>query len=262
MMSTKAISHILLVDDDKHLLTTLGDFLGFEGFRVSRAESAEAALDFMQKETPDLVVLDIGMPGMGGLGFLRQVTDSNGGLRCPVLVLTARASMEPFIDSVEVDGFLAKPCSGVDLVREIRTILTRWSLKSEARSRVLGRILLVENHAATAERLADAFRVAGYEVDIVHHGLEIFRQAAVERPDVIVTKEILPTMKGSAVALMVKGHSATRSIPFVLYDASHLLEAHAKRGDPAPRSVDAVVLTDDAESLMDAINGVLGAARQ
>ncbi|MCE9615172.1 MAG: response regulator [Lentisphaerae bacterium] len=258
-MNGEARPSILLVDDDKHLLITLGDFLGFEGFEVTRAESAEDALRQLEHHTPDLIVLDISMPGMGGLGFLREIADEQGVPRYPVLVLTARAAMEQFFENVEADGFLSKPCAGVDLVRAIRKVLAQRALGKREPLRMRGRILLVENHPPTSDRLVEAFGVAGYAVDVVKHGLEIFRKASKERPDVIISKEFLPAMKGSAVALMVKGHKSTQDIPFILYDSSHLMERQYARGAPPPRAVATVVLTDEPEALLAAVEGVLEA---
>lgn len=256
-MNDNARPKILLVDDDRHLLVTLADYLTFEGFEVNQADSGEAALRLIASHPPDLVVLDIGMPGMGGLGFLRQIADELGAPRYPVIVLTARGSMEGFFDTSQVDAFLPKPCAGVDLVREIRATLTRRALGAREAARQRGRILLVENHEPTATRLTAAFSGAGFAVEVIHRGLDIFRAVAGERPDVIVAKEMLPAMKGSAVALMVKGHQSTAGIPFVLYDGSNLMQTHVQQGTPPPRSVSVLVLTDDAETVLEAVEGAL-----
>jgi DNA-binding response OmpR family regulator len=82
--------YILVVDDDEHLLQTLVDFLAFKGFETAGARSGEEALIKLSERKPDLVILDISMPGMGGVGFLRRITDAEGRRQCPVLVLTAR----------------------------------------------------------------------------------------------------------------------------------------------------------------------------
>ncbi|MBV5332248.1 response regulator, partial [bacterium] len=65
---------LLLVDDDPSLLETLGDFLTFEGYEVLCAASGEEALVKMRPFQPDLIILDMGMPGMGGTGFMDRIT--------------------------------------------------------------------------------------------------------------------------------------------------------------------------------------------
>jgi len=107
---------ILLIDDDTSLLVTLRDFLLFEGYEVATADSGEQGLKRLETFLPDLIVLDMSMPGMGGIGFLQRITRSDGAPRYPVLVLTARASMAEFFANVSVDGFIAKPCDPEDLL--------------------------------------------------------------------------------------------------------------------------------------------------
>ena len=102
---------ILFIDDDKHLTRIVSDFLKHEHFDVHTAASAEEGLRLLQTLKPDLIVLDISMPGIGGIGLLKRIANPDGSLHHPVLVLTARAVMKEFFDTVAVDGFLPKPCS-------------------------------------------------------------------------------------------------------------------------------------------------------
>jgi len=89
-MNDKLKQRILLIDDDKHLLKTLSDFLRFENFDVEQAHDGEEAFHALDTFDPDLIVLDISMPGMGGLNFLRHVSAKDANPSYPVLVLTAR----------------------------------------------------------------------------------------------------------------------------------------------------------------------------
>ncbi|NQT93034.1 MAG: response regulator [Lentisphaerae bacterium] len=66
MAETSVKKRILLIDDDTSLLTTLSDFLSFEGYEVVTADSGEQGLRRLQTTEPDLIVLDMSMPGMGG----------------------------------------------------------------------------------------------------------------------------------------------------------------------------------------------------
>ena len=64
---------ILLVDDDASLLATLGDFLESEGYEVAKAASGEKALAMLRISQPELIVLDMSMPGIGGMGVLDEL---------------------------------------------------------------------------------------------------------------------------------------------------------------------------------------------
>lgn len=114
---------LLLVDDCEDLCTTLSDALTFEGFKVVCTYSGEMALRQLAAVTPDLIILDVTMPGMGGLGFLTRIVDSAGIPKWPVLIFTARYTMEAFFSETSVDGFLPKPCDLDTLLLEIHRIL-------------------------------------------------------------------------------------------------------------------------------------------
>ena len=97
---------ILLIDDDTSLLVTLSDFLRFEGYDVTTADSGEQGLKRLKTLEPDLIILDMSMPGMGGIGFLKEISVV-GKPKHPVLVLTARANMAEFFADIDVDGRIA-----------------------------------------------------------------------------------------------------------------------------------------------------------
>jgi DNA-binding response OmpR family regulator len=252
--------NVLLVDDDKHLLQTLGDYLAFEGFHVVQASSGENALRELRKQEPDIIVLDIGMPGMGGVGFFKEIEGPDGKPRYPVLFLTARAAMRDFFDGMNADGFLTKPCSGAELARTIHEVLERRVAAKVPGpvGRTLARVLLVENADDEAERIRSVFTGAGYTVDIAKRSLDIFRMAANLHPDVLLMKEMMPEMRGSALAAMAKGHPATEKIPSVLFDPSHYLEGRTRKGDKLPSHADVVILNDNPDALLEAVRGLLG----
>ena len=122
-MSARTAQLILFVDDDANLRLVLSDFLKFEGFMVAVANSCEEALEKLAELSPNLIILDMSMPGIGGLEFLKRVSDESGKPRFPVLVLTARANMRDLFDDMHVDGFMSKPCDPQELISEIERIL-------------------------------------------------------------------------------------------------------------------------------------------
>lgn len=256
-MSENAKKRILLVDDEKHLLVSLKDYLTFEEYDVHTARSGEEALKALEKMTPDLIVLDISMPGMGGVGFLRRISNEQGIPRYPVLVLTARSAMREFFDTVEVDGFLEKPCEESDLLAKIRKIFARRSEPGAAREGGRQRILLAEDDASVANRLGEALRNAGFDVEVVRSGPEVLEKAALAKPNVIVMKEILPRLNGSAAASLIEVMPSISMIPVILYDETRAggFEAGARRSDV--KCVRRVLNTSDSADLVKAVREVL-----
>jgi len=252
---------ILLIDDDKSLLTTLGDFLKSEGYEVITASSAEQALKKLEQETPDVIILDISMPGMGGVGFLKEITGRDGKPRYPVLVLTARANMAEFFSGLDVDGFVAKPCEPDVLVAEInRIIMTRQSASESSVISELPRqrkVLVAEDDVAIAAKVCDVFIRAGFGASSVHRGPEVLEKAITQKPDIIVMKRVLTGMNGDAVAGVLSSIPTTRDIPIVLYD-----DTAPKNSEPkflsASTMIKKFVRSSNPPEIFDAVVEVLG----
>ncbi|HXA23217.1 MAG TPA: response regulator transcription factor [Acetobacteraceae bacterium] len=119
-------AHILVVDDDARLRALLSRYLAGEGFRVTTAETASDARDKLRFINPDMMVLDIMMPGENGLALTESLR-RNQGHEVPVLLLTARGSPEDRIAGFEAgaDDYLGKPFDPRELVLRIRAMLRR-----------------------------------------------------------------------------------------------------------------------------------------
>lgn len=243
---------ILLVDDDKHILKVLGDYLTFKGFDVVVAESGEVGLKKIAISPPDIILLDISMPGIGGIGFLQRIMLSNGTLRYPVLVFTARTMTEDYFRGLSVDGFIAKPCEESDLLSKVQEIL-------EKHKRVTRKTILVgEDDPVVAKQLVTVLRNAGFDVETAATGPDVLGKAAVCLPDAIIVKQILTGMNGDAVVSILRAMPLTQSTPVVLYDASRAANKHY----PADHLLHAVgiqksLATDNASSLLNAVQEVL-----
>jgi two-component system phosphate regulon response regulator OmpR len=119
-------AHILVVDDDARLRGLLSRYLAGEGFRVTTADNAADARSKLRAINPDLLVLDVMMPGESGLDLTTSLrSDQSPDL--PVLLLTARASPEDRIAGFEAgaDDYLGKPFEPRELVLRIRAMLRR-----------------------------------------------------------------------------------------------------------------------------------------
>jgi two-component system response regulator ChvI len=119
---------IVLVDDDRNLLNTIGDALESEGFVTRRYDSSAAALEGLKKDAADVAVLDVKMPGIDGFELLTRLRkDSN----LPVIFLTSK---DEELDEVlglrmGADDYITKPVSMRLLVERIRSLIRRRELK-------------------------------------------------------------------------------------------------------------------------------------
>ena len=116
--------HILVVDDDTLLRRSLSLQLEQAGYRSSTAANAESALALAQRDTPDLVLLDIGLPGMDGLEAIRHFQEE---MDVPVIFVTARRRELDEILGLELgaDGYITKPFNPDVLLARIKAVLRR-----------------------------------------------------------------------------------------------------------------------------------------
>jgi DNA-binding response OmpR family regulator len=124
------LAKLLLIDDDAALTAMMATYLQREGFSVLVANDGVTGLDYVFSQDPDLIVLDVMMPGMDGimvLKRLRQMSDK------PVLMLTARGDDIDKVIGLELgaDDYVAKPCLPRELVARIRAILRRMQLQQQ-----------------------------------------------------------------------------------------------------------------------------------
>lgn len=123
-MDEQILSRILLVDDEEALRQPLADYLSRQGFAVTEAASAAEARSRLRGDAPDLVLLDIMMPGEDGLSLCRHLAETRA---IPVILLTARGEATDRIVGLEIgaDDYVVKPFEPRELVARIRSVLRR-----------------------------------------------------------------------------------------------------------------------------------------
>src|ERR1041385_7646163 len=126
---------IMVVDDEKRLVSLVESYLTQEGYRVVTAHNGKEALGVAQREKPDLIVLDVMMPEMDGYEFMRKHRAENN---TPIILLTARVDDEEKVIGLEIgaDDYITKPFRPRELVARVRAVLRRVG-DSQPEARVL-----------------------------------------------------------------------------------------------------------------------------
>lgn len=135
---------VLVVDDDHKILRLLRIEFTAQGFQVVMAERGKEALDVLERQRPDLVVLDIIMPGMDGLEVLKRIREKSG---VPVILLTAKGTDSDKIMGLELgaDDYLPKPFNPEELTARVRAVLRRSQMRempSNGNRLVCGNIII------------------------------------------------------------------------------------------------------------------------
>ncbi len=122
---TSRLDKIVIVDDDARIRDLLRRFLSQEGFDVLLAEDGRALDRILQRETIDLLVLDLMLPGEDGLSICKRLR--NTGTKTPVIMLTAKGEDVDRINGLEIgaDDYLGKPCNPRELLARIHAVLRR-----------------------------------------------------------------------------------------------------------------------------------------
>ncbi|HXT51491.1 MAG TPA: response regulator transcription factor [Thermoanaerobaculia bacterium] len=135
---------LLVVDDDPELRPLVGFALRQASYLVVEAASGEEALTVLERELPDLMILDVNMPGIDGFEVLRRAR--NGGRRLPILMLTVRGEEEDLVRGLDLgaDDYLTKPFSPRTLLARVRALLRRAGEEAPLRPTAVGGLTLDE----------------------------------------------------------------------------------------------------------------------
>ena len=110
---------VLLVDDEKEFVTTLAERLELRRIQAQVATDGETALDMIETDPPQIVILDVMMPGIGGLEVLKRIKGQ--GLKIPVILLTGRGSTKEGIEGMQLGAadYLMKPVDIEELIKKM-----------------------------------------------------------------------------------------------------------------------------------------------
>jgi DNA-binding response OmpR family regulator len=144
---------ILIVDDEATARISLAEILHLEEFEVSVADSGEMGLEYLEKETFDLMLLDIKMPGIDGVEVLKKAAEHNP--ECKVILLTAHGSLKSAIEAVRqgAHDYLLKPASPGEILSSVSRAMTE-RVDSDRRRR------LIEQMEASLRQLKDVEGIA------------------------------------------------------------------------------------------------------
>lgn len=174
---------ILIADDDPQILRALRITLTARGYEVVTAADGRAALNAAVDEHPDLIVLDLGMPGLTGLEVIEGV---RGWSQLPILVVSGRSESWDKVDALDAgaDDYVTKPFQADELLARIRALTRRTPASTDEASVAFGDVI-VDLAARVVTRAGAAVRLTPTE----WHLLEVL----VRHPDRLVTREALLT---------------------------------------------------------------------
>jgi DNA-binding response OmpR family regulator len=184
--------HILIVDDDALLRRSLAFHLEQAGYRVTSAASAEDALAIVRRVLPNLVLLDIGLPGMDGLDALRQIKDQYA---IPVIFVTARRRDLDEVLGLELgaDDYVTKPFDVDVLLAHIKAVLRR----TETVTRLAGKTSVLVAGDLTIEPNTHRATLGDRELALTPREFDLLHTLALEPRRVFSVDELLGQVWGA-----------------------------------------------------------------
>jgi two-component system response regulator MprA len=205
--ATFAPAHVLVVDDDEGISASLRRALEYEGLRVSLAKDGYGALDEVRRHAPDLVVLDLMLPGLDGVEVCQRLRAERSGTL--VLMLTARDAMADRVRGLDAgaDDYLVKPFAYEELLARVRALLRRRTTPADAPLAFAD--LVLDPSAREARRGDRPIDLTAQEFDLLRHFLGHPRQV-LSRAQLLDAVWGLPTATASNVVDVYVGYLRTK----------------------------------------------------
>src|SRR5262245_25966049 len=160
------IQRVMVVDDERQIRRALKEGLVQEGFSVLTAETGEEALRQLELTPPDLIILDLGLPGMSGLELCRGARTRT---QAPILILSVRGTEKDKVAALDLgaDDYLTKPFGMEELLARVRAHLRRWKGTPEPTRRLEVGDLVIDLEGRTVTLRGEDIRLTRTEFDIL-----------------------------------------------------------------------------------------------
>jgi two-component system KDP operon response regulator KdpE len=159
-------ARILIVDDEPNIIGTLSSLLRTRGYDVRSAMTGRAAIDVVERDKPDLVILDLGLPDMAGVDVCRQIRQS---ISAPILVLSARGAEGDKVAALDAgaDDYVTKPFGAEELLARIRVALRRVETPAPASGPIVRGELTIDRERFRVLRNEEEVRLTPKEFELL-----------------------------------------------------------------------------------------------
>ena len=162
---------IIVVEDEPDLVDVVTYNLQREGYLVLAAQRGDEGLNLIRSEGPDLVLLDLMLPGMDGLSICRQMKSDGSLSEIPIIIASAKGEESDVVIGLEMgaDDYLAKPFSPRELLARIKAVLRRGAPRDVSKDRVVIRDLVIDSAKHEVRIEDEIISLTSTEFKLLHH---------------------------------------------------------------------------------------------
>lgn len=235
-------ARILVVDDIAPNVKLLEAKLTSDYYDVITATNGPDALEKIATESPDLVLLDVMMPGMDGFEVCQKIRENPAHVHIPVIMVTALTDAQDKVRGLQAgaDDFLSKPIDDTSLMARVRSLvrlkmaMDEWRVREKTATQLgvveentsvmhestqHARILVVDDKEFEQRKIADALQPDQHTVICVHTGMEAMEKISSDEFDLIIVSLNLENEDGLRLCSHLKSNETTRTIPILMAGA-------------------------------------------
>ncbi len=217
--------HILVIDDDPDVRLSMENILREQVYSVEQAPGGEQGLTLALKNLPDLIILDLLMPGMDGFTVLEQLKNNPRTRKIPVIILTAkditvseRAELEGSAWRIIEKGKIGRQ----ELLHEIDHVLADLEYRLPAGHGNKPEILVIEDNDVAAMQIKSALEENGFKVSAASNGAEGLERVKTRVPDAVILDLMMPGIDGFEVLETIRSTRWTTDLPVLILTAKEL----------------------------------------
>lgn len=215
---------VLVVEDNPLNMKLIRVLLQIGQFRVLEAENAETGLQIAREGKPDLILMDIQLPGMDGLAATRILKQDPSTQRIPVVALTSYAMEGDSERAKEAgcDEYITKPIDTREFLNTVRKLVQNVHdphPQPFVEARYRKKILIVDDEAKNVKLLEAQMPQELYEITRAYNGIEALEKVAQNHPDLVLLDIMMPGMDGYEVTRKLKNDPFSKNIPVILVTA-------------------------------------------
>jgi DNA-binding response OmpR family regulator len=209
---------ILVVDDEKDIREIIRVYLEEDGYEVIEAANGEKAILMAQTSKPDLITLDIMMPGMDGFEVGHVLKSNSQTQNIPIIILSILGDKKDY--KLGIADYISKPFRKEELLSSVKNILGK--LKDEGKPQKAKLILVVDDEPDVVDIIKIYLKEKGYLTSEAYDGLEAVNKVYEVKPDLIILDIRMPKLDGYEVIKRLKRDDRVGNIPIIVLTATRI----------------------------------------